>query len=733
MKGVLLRFPGRRSSWIVIAGWLVLVAIFAPFGAKVADVTNDEYVLPGGSPTAQLQETLRERFPGGDQRPAIFVYKREGGLTEADKQKMVADAAAVRDLKDVEQPIVPFTPGAPPDLVSRDGDVAFTIVPIRVDGIFHVTPTIEEMRERIEAEPPLEVHVTGWSGITADYNSAIKEADLKLFGATVALVLILLIAVYRSPVLALVPLLVVGVAFSVANGIIYLLNQGIGLPVDTSSNSLLVVLMFGAGTDYCLLLVSRYGDRLRRRESAQEALREAIPEAAPPMIASGVTVIAALLTTLAGDLRRLPHLRPRDRDRHRRRPARRPHAPARDAQPPRPPRVLAERPLGGPDLRPCSRGTEGRWRAVGLRVRARPALYLALSLVFLVVAASGLDGLEDRPQPDRAVPDGDRLLGGLRDPGIGVPARHRLPDRDPRRPRVGPGAAVRPRAGLEPRADGARRGESRRHRAAIVGRPRRAAEHDLRGRPVHCPRLSTAPRWCVTRWRTPGRACRSPSATAPGSASMRASLQARDTKVIVPLVLLVVLLTLIILLRALVAPVFLLVTVVISYLATLGLTVVILKYGFDRDGFHSAMPVIIFIFLVALGSDYNIFLMSRVREEAARLGTREGTLNALAATGPVITSAGLILAGTFASLIDHPELGPDPDRSRRRAGRAARHVPRAHDLRARADVARSTSAAGGRRAPRRATRRRSSAVSSRRRSCSASSATTRLGRCSALR
>ncbi len=119
------------------------------------------------------------------------------------------------------------------------------------------------MRERIEAEPPLEVYVTGWSGITADYNSAIKEADIKLFGATVALVLILLIAVYRSPILALVPLLVVGMAFSVANGIIYLLNQGIGLPVDTASNSLLLVLMFGAGTDYCLLLISRYGDRLQ--------------------------------------------------------------------------------------------------------------------------------------------------------------------------------------------------------------------------------------------------------------------------------------------------------------------------------------------------------------------------------------------------------------------------------------------------------------------------------------
>jgi RND superfamily putative drug exporter len=130
--------------------------------------------------------------------------------------------------------------------------------------------------------------------------------------------------------------------------------------------------------------------------------------------------------------------------------------------------------------------------------------------------------------------------------------------------------------------------------------------------------------------------------------------QSRDIKVIVPIVLLLVLATLILLLRAVVAPLYLLGTVMLSFSATLGLTIMIFKFVFGREGFNSAMPLIIFIFLVALGSDYNIFLMSRVREEAARFGTREGTLNALAATGPVITSAGMILAGTFAVLMIIP-------------------------------------------------------------------------------
>jgi putative drug exporter of the RND superfamily len=653
MRGLVARFPGRRSAWFVIGAWVVLVAVFAPFGTKVADVTNDEYVLPSSSPTSKLQKTLRERFPGGDQRPAIFVYRREGGLTEADKQKIVADARAVRDLKDVQQPIVPFAPGSPPDLVSRDGEVAFTIVPIRVDGIYHVTPTIEEMRERIESEPPLEVRVTGWSGITADYNSAIKEADIKLFGATIALVLVLLIAVYRSPILALVPLLVVGVAYSVANGIVYLLNQGIDLPVDTASNSLLLVLMFGAGTDYCLLLISRYGDRLRRRESAQDALREAIPEAAPPMVASAVTVIAALLAALAGvfgvfrtfgpvtaigvavvlvgGLTLLPAILSL-LGRKAYWPNARAVAPTRDRVP---------------------EGSEGRWRAVGMRVRTRPALYLGVAVSFLVLSATGLtlwkselnpvsqfrtetesrEGfkiLESRFPPGTVYPTAilvDREVGGVQQSDLGLVSN---------RAQALPGVAAV--------ADTGRRSTD--GRAALLNV---IYEDD--------PFSGAA----IERAQTLRDALADPgpglqAIVGDGSAERLDTRNAeeRDTKVIVPLVLLVVLVTLIILLRALVAPLFLLATVVLSYAATLGLTVLIFKYLFGQDGFNLAMPLIIFIFLVALGSDYNIFLMSRVREESTRLGTREGTLNALAATGPVITSAGLILAGTFAALIIIP-------------------------------------------------------------------------------
>jgi RND superfamily putative drug exporter len=650
MKGLLAQFPGRRSSWAVIGGWILLLVVFAPFGSKIPDVTNDEYVLPGGSQTAQLHQILRDRFPGGDLRPAVIVYRHEGGLTQADKAEIMAEARAVAGIEKVAQPIAPF-PEQPlnADLISTNGEVALTIVPIEAGKIFHVIPTIDAIRDELPTDGSLEAHVTGFPAITADYNGAIKDADFKLLGATVVLVLLLLIAVYRSPVLALVPLIVVGVAYMITTGIVYLLNRGTGLAVDSSSTSLLLVLMFGAGTDYCLLLVSRYGARLRRTESAPEALRQAIPEAAPPMVASGLTVIAALLTTLAGvfgvfrtfgpvtaigiavvllsGLTLLPAILSLL--------GRRAYWPS----------AASVAPGSGAD---AERGS-ARWRSIALRVRRQPAAYLGVSVVLLLVCASGLLLWKTDLDPlrqFRATNDssqGYEILKSAFAPGFVNPTSI-LVDRQEGAVRPADLAAVSARAtsvpGVQRAIDTGQRSTD--GRAAILS----MIYTDDPFSPKALDR--TAEVRGVLGDAVPGVHI----LVGEGSAERLDAriAQSRDTKVIVPIVLLVVLTTLILLLRALVAPLFLLATVVLSYAATLGLTVAIFKFVFGQHGFHSAMPLIIFIFLVALGSDYNIFLMSRVREEATRYGTREGTLNAVAATGPVITSAGLILAGTFAVL-----------------------------------------------------------------------------------
>ena len=152
MKGLLAQFPGRRSSWAVIGGWILLLVVFAPFGSKIPDVTNDEYVLPGGSQTAQLHQILRDRFPGGDLRPALIVYRHEGGLTDADKTEIAAEARAVAGIEKVapNQPVTPFPPQpATANLVSANGEVALTIVPIEAGKIFHVIPTIDAIRDEL--------------------------------------------------------------------------------------------------------------------------------------------------------------------------------------------------------------------------------------------------------------------------------------------------------------------------------------------------------------------------------------------------------------------------------------------------------------------------------------------------------------------------------------------------------------------------------------------------------
>jgi RND superfamily putative drug exporter len=277
----------------VLGVWAVLIAVFGPLGLKLPDVTNDDVVVPSGSQTAQVARILRDRFPGGDRKPVLLVYRRPGGLTAADRARIAGDVRRARD--------VPLVQGAVAELVSRQRDVAVTVLALESETVFRVTPTIEELRKLERPDDGLELHVTGSPALLSDFNGAVKEADVKLLLATGALVLLLLLAVYRSPILALVPLTVVGLAYSVAAGVIYLLAKG-GLPVDSTSTSLLLVLMFGAGTDYCLLLVARYRGYLAGSHDPDAAVRRALPTAAPAMIASAATVITAMLAMLAGVL-----------------------------------------------------------------------------------------------------------------------------------------------------------------------------------------------------------------------------------------------------------------------------------------------------------------------------------------------------------------------------------------------------------------------------------------------
>jgi RND superfamily putative drug exporter len=635
---------GRRAKWFVLAVWVVLIAVFAPLGLKLPQVTNDEVVLPSSSETAHVDRLLATRFPGGDQKPVLLVYRRAGGLTTADKARIAADARRVARAPLVATIVPPFGPHSAPGLVSRRGDVAVTVLGLASKSIFRVRPTIDDLRKLPADRTGLELHATGTPALLADFNSAIKDADVKLLLATGCLVLLLLIAVYRSPVLALVPLTTVGVAYSVASGIIYLLAKA-GLPVDSTSTSLLLVLMFGAGTDYCLLLISRYRANLRRGQATQPAVAGALGSAAPAMTASGATVIAALLAMLAGtlglnrtlgpvnaigiavvllaSLTFLPALLAVTGDRA----------------------FWPGRPPSGESAGP----RRDLWLALGTRVRARPLVWL---LAVVIVLGAGTGGLSvyklhaDWFKQFRTQTDGTRGYEALKTgfpPGAIAPTTV-IVDRSsgPLRPadvalarsRLQTNAGVAAVSGVQRRSTDGRAAELT---LTMTDEPYGSAA---------IARI-TALRHAVGD-AGPGLHILLGEGTA-RQTDFKAAAR-RDTNVISPIVLLVVLITLIVLLRALVAPLFLLATVLFSYTATLGLAVLAVRYLFGQGSVDPEIRPILFIFLVALGSDYNIFLMSRLREEAQRVGTREGMLRALVETGPVITSAGVILAGTFGVL-----------------------------------------------------------------------------------
>jgi putative drug exporter of the RND superfamily len=647
---------GRRTKWVVIVLWIVVVFALSPLGGKLADATRDETAsfLPAGAESTRVQELLKDRFPGGETTIGLIVYKREGGLTEADRAKIARDAQRVDDAIPVTQPAqVPFSSDAPPGLVSENGDAAYTVVtvPLNFD---RVADWGKETRDLVgDGGGGLQVYVTGDLGLWADFEEVFGEVDTRLLLATVLLVLVLLGAIYRAPLIAIIPIVVVGLAYQVATAFIYLYADA-GNTVNSNSTGILVVLMFGVGTDYCLLLVSRYREELHRVEDKHAAMARALRRAGPALLASGCTVIAAMLVLLLADtgstkslgpvsaigvasvllagLTLLPALLT---------------AVGRKGFWPRSSAVAYQ-----PDVDLAQR--QGLWRRFGDRVLQRPGLALAATTALFALFTLGLLAYKE-----------DYSIGGFFKKSVeSVDGFDVLAESFPQ-------GALAPTSILVLRDDGGAAVSnadlatvSRRLEGidgvASVSEPQRSEDGDI-GRievtfdddPYSEAALARVDTLRDRLRDLPGGAT---ALVGAGSAVQQDfnDAAARDLRVIVPVALLVITIILGILLQAIVAPLVLIATVMASFFGTLGLSIFFFIEVQGSAGVDASLPTFAFIFLVALGVDYTIFLMSRVREEARTHGTREGVLRALAATGPVITSAGVILAGTFAVLMTLP-------------------------------------------------------------------------------
>ena len=628
---------GSWTKWVVVGFWVVVLVLAFPLSKKLtgAEKNDLKYWLPGSAESTKVLD-VQSRFQSPNVFAGVVVYERPAGLTAADRAKAAADARRFAQIPGV----VPGQVVGP--IPSADGKALQTIFQVNLgtQGWANATKVVDDIHAITNSNANgLSSHVTGPLGNAADNNNVFKGISGTLLWSAVAVVILILLITYRSPVLWLLPVISSGVALIVAQAVIYLLAAHAGLVVNAQSAGILEVLVFGASTDYALLIVARYREELRRHDRRHPAMAEALRRAGPAIIASAATVIVALLTLSVAQLNSTSALGP---------------VLAIGVgvgflvMITRLPALLVTFPRGvfwpyKPTYGSAEPTSSGLWARVGWGIAPRARLPWIITAVILGVLALGLTGLKanglTNAQAFRGHPDsvtGASVLAAHFPAGAGEPVIV-----------IGnPGAAAQLRS-----AFAATRG------IASVSPPvTRAGYAYLEGT------LSTAPDSqaaydTIDRVRAAVHAVPGANAEVGGVTAVNLDVKratAHDRNLIIPLILVVVFVILGLLLRALVAPLILTATVVLSFAAALGVSAFFFNHVFGFGGADTSFPLFVFVFLVALGIDYNIFLMTRVREEAIKRDARHGAIVGLAATGGVITSAGFVLAGTFAVLATIP-------------------------------------------------------------------------------
>ncbi len=752
---------GPRAKWVVFLLWLV--GIFVAAGpanlpGKFTDAEDNESTsfLPGDAESTKAL-TATEDLQSGELAPAVIVYRRESGLTPADRQKIEEDVrrltqerfpGVVRDgaraaaggqevgsggATQGGQPSgcagpttpVPGQPGGYAPFVgpicSQDGKAAIVTAYLVGNGQGDtILDPVDAWRDAV-SDPGggLEVKITGGAGYAADAIKVFEEINGTLLLAALTLVIVLLILIYRSPIFLFIPLAAVMFAEILSRSIGYGISE-LGVTINGQSSSIMSILVLGAGTDYALLIVARYREELHRTADRHEAMREAMRSAGPAVFASAATVIAALfcltlakvngtaglgpiaamgvacaalsmltllpaLLTIFGRRAFWPFV-PHTEDWVAAR-----QTPARGFG-----RMIVEGsritalapPIGAclvvalllplvilnALLRALTRGripslivgpldravfqpyelrrvrhehladaTQGFWKRVGDVVSAHRVRVMLGSVAVLLVMTAGLAFFStdlttnDSYRTKVEAVEGQDLLSESFPAGASAPADIVVPD-EAAVPAVT--SAVEGVDGVESVSGPVAQGERGvLVQATLEPQPYSTAAFDL-VEPIRDAADGAAEGTLVG-----------------GASAVEFDVReaaAWDSTVIPPIVLVVVFIILMVLLRAVIAPLLLIGTVIASFLAALGVGYFVFEVLFDFPGSDPSLPLFAFVFLVALGVDYNIFLMARAREETLKHGTRAGILRALAVTGGVITSAGVVLAGTFSVLAALP-------------------------------------------------------------------------------
>ncbi len=628
---------GSWTKWLVVGFWVVVVVVAFPLAGKLTDAEENEAKawLPGNAESTKVVE-LQSRFQSPNVFPAVVVYERPAGVTAADRAKAAADARGFAGLEGVGAgDVVGPVPAA-------DGKAIQTVLSVDLgeEGWNGAAKAADDIRAITESNANgLTSHITGPLGNAADNNEVFEGIDSTLLYSALAVVIVALLITYRSPVLWLLPVISVVVALITAQAVIYLLAVHAGLTVNAQSAGILYVLVFGAGTDYALLIVARYREELRRHDRRHPAMAEALLRAGPAIIASGSTVIISLLTLSVAELNSTKSLGPVLAIGI---------AVGLFAMITLLPALLVSCPRGvfwpyRPTYGSTEPTTRGLWARVGWSLAPRPRIAWIVTAVVLGVMALGLTGLKasglTNAQSFRGTPDsvvGERVLAAHFPAGAGQPVIV-IGDENATAPLRSAFAATQGIVSVTP--PGTRAGQAYLE-GTLTAPPDSQAAYDT-----------------IDRVRSAVHAVPDADGKVGGNTAINldvARASAHDRDIVIPIILGVVLVILALLLRAVVASLILTATVVLSFAAALGVSAFAFNHVFGFGGADTAFPLFVFVFLVALGIDYNIFLMTRVREEAIKHDSRHGAIIGLAATGGVITSAGLVLAGTFAVLATLP-------------------------------------------------------------------------------
>jgi len=661
---------GRKALWIAIVSILVWLSIGGFAGGAFSKIStvqeNDNSAFLPDSAESTIAGEVLVKFSSQDDQlfPALLLLLGDlNPATNAQAFEKVNQYSATllsKTLPETGKPLstyfaqgVPLTPipSADGKAILINAQLDFAVADANVDGEPVFPKIIEFIREDMEKEftsAGITTHVTGPAGLFADLFEAFGSIDTRLLQTTLIVVAIILIVVYRSPVLWILPLFTAASALGIATMIVYYLAREEIIDLNGQTQGILDVLVLGAATDYALLLIARYREELHQHQSKFDAMRIALRGVVEPIIASGSTVIAGLMVLLLSDLSSNRGLGPVGSI------------------------GIASSMLAVLTLLPAlliifgrwifwpkiprfdevDEKLSGLWSKVGNLVDRRPrAVWISTALALLIFAGFSTtlksDGLSQSEafttRTDSVI--GLERLGEHFPSGEGTPVEIVVDQADIASAaaaigRVSTVASVIPLTNVDP----------------FTQRPTSELKV-VDGKVVLYATLKVAPdsaegKESIPLIRQAAKAVNSNILVGGQSAIGYDVDQSsrRDNRVIIPIVLLLIAVILGFLLRSIFAAALLLGTVVLSFAATLGVCALVFDNVFGFAGTDAAFPLFAFIFLVALGIDYNIFLMTRVREESLKIGTRAGIIKGLTVTGGVITSAGTVLAATFGVL-----------------------------------------------------------------------------------